>query len=225
MNPKQKWTKKNEPKKKWRTQTTKLTKAPSAVLRSNNTTSSLSDLWISCSSVTNGNHHEICAPPRGWGWVGEWMRVTVRMRCEWESVRGGWDVSECERERESLSQWGWGEKGGWVESEMREMSFRVRVDIYIYIEVGFFVIFNLSNQVGSGTGSGRVFTKTWTQPGPVSGFFSKTQTQPYSLSGRVKSDPLGSGRAGYPWVGYKLPSLQLNCLYILHGKNYKTGNL
>ena len=196
----------NQKKKKWRTRTTKLTKAPSAVLRSNNTTSSLSDLWISCSSVTNGNHHEICAPPRGWGWVGEWMRVTVRMRCEWESVRGGWDVSECERERESLSQWGWGERGGWVESEMREMSFRVRVDIYIYIyrererererEVGFYVIFNLSNRVRSGTGSGR-----------------------------VKSDPLGSGQAGYPWVGYKLPSLQLNCLYILHGKNYKTGNL
>lgn len=132
MNPKQKWTKK---KKKWRTQTTKLTKAPSAVLRSNNTTSSLSDLTIpssdlliSCSSVTNGNHHEIFAPPRGWGWVGEWMRVTVRIRCEceWESVRGGWDVSE--HERESLSQWEW---GGWVEREMREMSFRVRVDVYI----------------------------------------------------------------------------------------------
>ena len=52
--------------------------------------------------------------------------------------------------------------------------------------------------------------KTWTWPGPASGFFFflKTYTRPYNLSGRVKSDPLGLDRAEYPWVGYKLPSLQ-----------------
>ena len=125
-------------KKKWRTQTTK---APSAVVSAINPTpelrltsawpitppiiTSLFDLTIPCSSVTNGNHHEICAPPRGWGWVGEWI--------EWgwgwlgETMRGGWNESESE------SQWGWGKRGGWVEREMREMSFRIRVVIYIYV--------------------------------------------------------------------------------------------
>ena len=52
------------------------------------------------------------------------------------------------------------------------------------------------------TGSGRV------PAGPVSGFFFfKTQTRPYSLSGRVKPDPLGLGQAEYPQVEQKLPSL------------------
>ena len=44
-------------------------------------------------------------------------------------------------------------------------------------------------------------------PDPVRVFLKKTQTRPYSLSSRVKSDPLGSSRAGYPQVGQKLPSL------------------
>ena len=44
-----------------------------------------------------------------------------------------------------------------------------------------------------GSGSGRVFAKTWTRP--------------YNLLGQVKSNPLGLSRAGYPQVGYKLPFL------------------
>ena len=51
------------------------------------------------------------------------------------------------------------------------------------------------------------FDKIRTRSGPTSGFFKKTHTRPYSLSDRVKSGPLGSGRAGYPRVGFKLPSL------------------
>ena len=38
-------------------------------------------------------------------------------------------------------------------------------------------------------------------------FFYKIRTRPYSLSSRVKSGPLESGRTGYLWVGFKLSSL------------------
>ena len=53
----------------------------------------------------------------------------------------------------------------------------------------------------------RFIDKTLTRPGLASNFKKKTHTRPYSLSSRVKSDPLGSGWAGYPRVGSKLPSL------------------
>ena len=58
-------------------------------------------------------------------------------------------------------------------------------------------------RVGFGSG----MHKTRTRPEPNSGFLKKTHTRPYNLSGWVKFNPLGLGRAGYPRVGYKLPSL------------------
>ena len=82
---------------------------------------------------------------------------------------------------------------------MRELGL-VFIAIYIYIG-GFF-----SNSIVTGSYPGRV-SGFLIKPRPVSGFFLKTHTQPYSLSGRVKSGPLGSGRAGYPQVRSKLPSL------------------
>ena len=36
----------------------------------------------------------------------------------------------------------------------------------------------------------------WVDPDPFQFFLKKTQTRLYSLSGRVKSNPLGSGRVG-----------------------------
>ena len=82
---------------------------------------------------------------------------------------------------------------------------------------GYFSIFTyIYKRVKSGSGSrfrfrfGLGFVKTRTRPGPASGFFlKKTHTRPYNLSGWVKSDPLGSGRAKYLRVKYKLPSLSL----------------
>ena len=67
------------------------------------------------------------------------------------------------------------------------------------------------------TGSGRVRFRAGflPKPGPVSGFFL-TQTRPYSLSDRVKPDPLGSGREGYPQVELKLSSLSLIIFFILN---------
>ena len=88
---------------------TQTTKAPTAEVSAINPTSgfrltstrprappiiiSLSDLTISCTFVTNSNHHKIRAPPWQattttwwewvWGWVGEWMRVKVRVT-EWD---------------------------------------------------------------------------------------------------------------------------------------------
>ena len=50
--------------------------------------------------------------------------------------------------------------------------------------------------------------------------FFLTQTQPYSLSGWVKPDPLGSGWAKYPRVEQKLPSLHIN-----QKKNGKIGEM
>ena len=110
----------NEPKKKGRTQTTKV---PTVEVSAINPTSgfrltstrprappiiiSLSDLTISCSSMTNSNHHEIRAPPWqaatttwwewGWGWVVEWMRVRVRVT--------GWDHKGRMRVRVRWERW------------------------------------------------------------------------------------------------------------------------
>ena len=118
----------------------------------------------------------------------------------------------------SESQWGrrlsWErkERGGWVDRERREMSFRlglwyiyIHIYIYIYIYIGRFFCNFLFKLIGSG----RVWVRAGFLPklGPISGFKKKTQTQPYSLSNRVKSDPSGSGRAKYSRVGLKLPSL------------------
>ena len=85
----------------------------------------------------------------------------------------------------------------------------VRVFFYnLYIYGGILVFLTyIYKRVGSGSGFGPGFDKTRTRPGPASGFFLKTHTRPYNLSDRVKSGPLGSGRTGYPRVGYKLPSL------------------
>ena len=128
MNPKKK---KNEPKKK------KMKNSDSSFVGGgfNNLRLTSQD---PCSSVTNDDHHKIHAPPRGWGWVGGWMRVRVRMRCEleWESVRwwGGEGWMRCE--------WGWEWKSVRVRWDLREaaelrvereMSFRVRFMIYIYM--------------------------------------------------------------------------------------------
>ena len=55
---------------------------------------------------------------------------------------------------------------------------------------------------------------TWT-PLWVFFFLKKTHTRPYSLSGRVKFGPLGSSRAGYMRVGFKLPSLPLVLIFQL----------
>ena len=74
---------------------------------------------------------------------------------------------------------------------------------------GFFGNFILK-QVGSGSG----MPKTRTRPEPASSFFKKTQTRLYYLSGRVKSDPLGSDRIGYPRIGLLLPSLDPTALAV-----------
>ena len=77
--------------------------------------------------------------------------------------------------------------------------------------MGYFGILPLNGLgLGPSPGSGRVWIKPGPDPDPlrVFFFFLKTYTRPYNLSSRVKSDPLGLDRAGYPWVGYKLPSLQ-----------------
>ena len=78
--------------------------------------------------------------------------------------------------------------------------------------MGYFSIltFIYMGRVGFGLGSGRFFEKTRTRLRPTLGFFFYfflIHTQPYNLLGQVKSDPLGSGRVGYPWIGSKLPSL------------------
>ena len=112
---------------------TQTTKAPTAEVSAINPTSgfrltstrprappiiiSLSDLTISCSSVTNSNHHEIRAPPWQVATVGEWMRVRVR---PW--VRGGWE-------------WEWAAVSWERNQRIRERYFRVRVMIYIYIYI------------------------------------------------------------------------------------------
>ena len=63
------------------------------------------------------------------------------------------------------------------------------------------------NRVISGPGFG-FFDKIRTWPGSALGFFFlKTHTRPYSLSDRVKSSPLGSGRTEYPRIRFKWPSL------------------
>ena len=143
--------KKNEPQKK-------NTKAPSVVVSAINPTfglrltstrprtppiiTSLSDLTIPCSSVTNNNHHKIRAPPWqtatttwwewGWGWVGEWMRVRVRVT-RWGVVERKWEWERWEAAAEC------------VERELREnerlgLGFVISyIYIYIYIWV-FFVI-------------------------------------------------------------------------------------
>ena len=76
---------------------------------------------------------------------------------------------------------------------------------YIYEDILVLKYITGSGRVRSGTR--RVFIKTRTRFGFFF-FFLKTQTRPDSLSGWVKLDPLGSGRAGYPQVRQKLSSLK-----------------
>ena len=116
----------NEPKKEeGKTQTTK---APPAEVSAINPTSgfrltstrprappiiiSLSDLTISCSSVTNSNHREIRAPP--WQaatgrWVneseGDWVRPWVRGGWDWEWATVSWERNQRMREWDNFGVW------------------------------------------------------------------------------------------------------------------------
>ena len=76
-----------------------------------------------------------------------------------------------------------------------------RVLFSLYIYMGFLVILYLNK-----SGPGRVWQKPRSDPDPLR-VFLKTHTQSYYLSDRVKSDPLRSGRIGYPRVRLLLPSL------------------
>ena len=93
-------------------------------------------------------------------------------------------------------------RGGWCTG----LGFTTK-HISIYIRWVF------SNFNGTGLYPGRVsgrvsdfFIKSGPDPDPLR-IFLKTHTRSYSLSDRVKSGPLGSDRAEYPWVGQKLSSL------------------
>ena len=114
----------------------------------------------------------------------------------WGSEGRGWGLRRCEL------KWGSeGEEAGVMSWKMRELGL-VFIAIYIYIYMGFF-----SNFMVIRSYPGRVssfFDKTQTR----FGFFFKTHTRPYSLSGQVKSSPLGSGRVRYLQVGSKFPSLK-----------------
>ena len=73
--------------------------------------------------------------------------------------------------------------------------------IFFKLIWGYFSIFNLYIN-GSGPGLGFCKTRTRFR------FLKKEiHTRPYNLSSQVKSHPLGSSRARYPRVRYKLPSL------------------
>ena len=101
-----------------------------------------------------------------------------------------WGVAESEGEGGAAESW---------EIRVREMIFwRERV---VFIPRNFFFFLIILDAGRVRVGPGRGFKKTRTRPGPGSGFFKKTQTRPYSLSDRVKSGPLGSGRTGYPRIG------------------------
>ena len=76
-----------------------------------------------------------------------------------------------------------------------------RVFFCLYIYMGFLVILYLNK-----SGPGRVWQKPRSDSDPLR-VFLKTHTQPYYLSDQVKSDPLRSGRIGYPRVRLLLPSL------------------
>ena len=94
----------------------------------------------------------------------------------WQSLDWQWDLGPVVILRVRVGE----ERGGWwvvVKWERIRLGF-----ISIYIGGFFFVIVLSCNWVGSGPGPGRVLPKTWTWP--------------YSLSDRVKSNPLRSGRAG-----------------------------
>ena len=80
---------------------------------------------------------------------------------------------------------------------MKKRNVRVYSNIYIYIYEGILVVIYITRL---GPGSGRIFIKTLPDPNPVWVFF-KTKIRSYSLSDLIKSDPLGSGWAGYPGSG------------------------
>ena len=146
----------------------------------------------------------------GWEWVceggddhaGGWEeRKTERdcMRCEAVCCVRQWGTRvRTEEVWAEMREWGW---GGWSH-ELKNEGVRISVYSYIYIYMGFF-----SNFMVIRSYPGRVssfFDKTQTR----FGFFFKTHTRPYSLSGQVKSSPLGSGRVRYLQVGSKFPSLK-----------------
>ena len=126
--------------------------------------------------------------------LGSWPKVRLRVSeieiCEWVS-----EIVICEWESEivwvRVLQMRGGLQVSWNEMKKKMLGF---ITIFIYIG-GYFSIY-IYNRVGSG--SGRIFIKTRTRFGF---FFFKIQIWPYSLSDRVKSGPLGSGRAGYPRIG------------------------
>ena len=79
-------------------------------------------------------------------------------------------------------------------------------NLYIYIYRGILVFLTyIYKRVGSKSGFRPSFCKN---PDPLRVFFFfLNHTRPYNLSGQVKSNPLGSGQAGYLRVEYKLPYL------------------
>ena len=176
---------------------------------------------ISWGACRRGRLRESGDTDRAWDGdegLGRWRRLgsavrgwVVGLRWDWEWVRL-WFVSEiCELESE-ICEWESETKENrdegaamWAERKWGFRNFRVYNIIYIYIW-GYFSNYIIIYPSRVRSGSGQIFTKTRTR----FGFFflkKKTQTRPYSLSGQVKSNPLGSGRARYPRFGQKLPSL------------------
>ena len=109
-----------------------------------------------------------------------------------------------------MSELKWGSEGeeglreAWVATkEMRDLGLDNN-----YIYKGYFCNFRETGFY-PGQVSGRV-SDFFIKPRPFLGFFKKTHTRPYSQSDQVKLGLLGSGRAGYPRVGQKLPSLKLH---------------